>query len=235
MLRPVEAEGAPEGADAPGEGLETPPALPRAQLGPVLAALRFLFAAADDAWGEPPDAPGVPERRALADAAVLLARTVASLRPDEPEARSLLALMLLRHARRDARADGAARTLAEHDRSLWRHDEIAEGRRILEDALAVNRPGPYLVAAAIEALHDDAPTAADTEWDEILALYDVLAALAPSPRVVLERAVARGMAQGVHAGLVALDELAGTPGLDAELAAARAELLRRGPRDAPRA
>lgn len=226
MLRPVEAEGAPQGADAPGDGRQAPPALAGAHLGPVLDALRSLFAIGEDAWGEPPDAPGAADRRALADAAVRLARTVASLRADEPEALSLLALLLLRHARRDARGDGVPRTLADHDRSRWRHDEIAEGRRVLEDALAAHRPGPYLVAAAIEALHDEAPTAADTEWDEILALYDVLAATAPTPRVALERAVARGMAQGVQAGLVALDELAGTPGLDADLAAARAELLR---------
>jgi RNA polymerase sigma-70 factor (ECF subfamily) len=234
MLRPVRVEGAPEGAEAPGDGLTPAPAVLHGPVGPVLSALRFLFAAGDDAWGEPPDAPGVGERRAHADAAVLLCRTVASLRSDEPEARALLALLLLRHARRDARADGAPRTLAEQDRSLWRQDEIAEGRRVLEGALAAGRPGPYLVAAAIEAMHDEAPTAADTEWDEILALYDVLAGMTPSPRVALERAVARGMAHGVQVGLVALDELTGSAGLDAQLAAARAELLRAGPGETPR-
>jgi RNA polymerase sigma-70 factor (ECF subfamily) len=139
--------------------------------------------------------------------------------------------MLLRHARRDARTgpDGTPRWLAEQDRALWHRDEIAEGRRILDEALVTGRPGPYLVSAAIAALHDDAPTAAQTEWDEILALYDVLAEMAPSARVALERAVARGMVYGVQVGLVALDELEGTPGLEARLPDARAELLRNAP------
>jgi RNA polymerase sigma-70 factor (ECF subfamily) len=223
--------GTPDGGGAPGDDL-TPPTLLHGPTETVLAALLVLYGSGDDAWGEPAGAPGVGERRAAAQAAICLARTIGALRPDEPEARALLALMLLRHARRDARRgpDGEARTLAEHDRTLWRRDEIAEAHRILEDVLAAGRPGPYLVAAAIAALHDEAPTAAETEWDEILALYDVLAELAPSPRVTLERALARGMAHGIDVGLVALDELEGTPGLEALLPATRAELLRRAPR-----
>ncbi len=237
MQRPVLVEGTPHGGGAPRDDL-TPPAMLHGPIETVLAALLVLYASGDDDWGERADAPDVGERRAAAEAAICLARTIAAVRPDEPEARALLALMLLRYARRDARRgpDGGARALvAEQDRTLWRRDEIAEARRILDDVLAAGRPGPYLVAAAIAALHDEAPTAADTEWDEIVALYDVLTEMAPSPRVALERAFARGMAQGIDVGLVALDELEGTPGLEALLPAARAELLRNAPQVALRA
>jgi RNA polymerase sigma-70 factor (ECF subfamily) len=199
-----------------------------ADLDTVLAALDATFAVGQAAWDEPAGAPGVADRRLLAHAAIRLARGVVELRPGEPEARALLALLLLEHARRDARTgpDGAPRSLARQDRSRWRRDEIAEGRAVLDGLLTTGavRPGRYLVRAAIAALHDDAPTAADTEWGEILALYDVLAVVAPSPRVALERAVARGMACGREVGLVALDELEGTPGLEDLLPAARAEL-----------
>lgn len=230
MQRPVLVEGMPDGVGAPGDDL-TPPSLLHETTETVLGALLVLFASGDDARGEATGGPAGVDRRAAAEAAICLARAVSALRPDEPEARALLALMLLRYARRDAcwGPGGAERTLAEQDRTLWHSDEIAEGRRILEDVLSVGRPGPYLVAAAIAALHDEAPSAADTEWDEILALYDVLAEMAPSPRVALERAVARGMVHGVGVGLVALDELEGTPGLEALLPAARAELLRNAP------
>jgi RNA polymerase sigma-70 factor (ECF subfamily) len=222
-MAPHLVEDARDGAGASGADRPAPP-----DLGAVLAALDATFAVGQAAWDEPAGAPGVADRRLLADAAIRLARAVVELRPGEPEVRALLALMLLEHARRDARTGpgGAPRSLARQDRSRWRRDEIAEGRRLLDELLTAGaaRPGRYLVRAAIAALHDDAPTAADTEWGEILALYDVLAVVTPSPRVALERAVARGMACGREVGLVALEELEGTPGLEELLPAARAEL-----------
>ncbi|AEG45177.1 DUF6596 domain-containing protein [Isoptericola variabilis] len=240
MRRRTLVEDAPGGARVRTPDPRVPPTVLDGPLEGVLAALLLLHVTGDDAWAEPDDAPGVAGRRARAEAAVDLVRAVAALRPDEPEARALLALVLLRHARRGARTgpDGRPLDLEDQDRSLWRRDEIDEGRRVLERALADGRPGPYLVAAAIEALHDDAPTAAATEWDEILALHDALAGLAtgratgwpPSPLAALERAVARGMVHGLEVGLVALDELEGMPGLEGLLPAARARLHRSAPR-----
>lgn len=201
----------------------------------VLAVLYVLFTEGYDAWAEPvDDVVGCAERRGLADDAVRLARLVARLLPDEPEARGLLALLLLQHARRDARTapDGAVRTLEEQDRRLWRRDEIDEGLRVLDDALAALRPGPYVVQAAIAALHDDAPTVEATDWVEILGLYDVLVTMTPSPVVALNRAVARAMVSGPEVGLVAVDELVGAPELVGYhlLPAVRADLLRRAGR-----
>ena len=201
----------------------------------VLAVLYVLFTEGYDAWAEPvEDVAGCAERRGLASDAVRLARLVAQLLPDEPEARALLALLVLQHARRDARTgpDGVARTLEEQDRSLWRRDEIDEGLALLDDALAAFRPGPYVVQAAIAALHDDAPTFEATDWEEILGLYDVLATMTPSPVVSLNRAVARAMVSGPEVGLVAVDELVGAPELAGYhlLPALRADLLRRAGR-----
>jgi predicted RNA polymerase sigma factor len=125
---------------------------------------------------------------------------------DEPEVAGLLALMLLHHARRDARSDGHGRLipLAQQDRSRWRTDLIAEGVELLQDALQRDRLGSYQAQAAIAALHADARTAEETDWVQIVGWYDELLALTDSPVVGLNRAVAVGEADGAPAGLAAL-------------------------------
>lgn len=209
-----------------------PPALRAERTEGVLAVLYLLFTEGYDAWAEPAGADaGSAARRALADDAVRLARLTARVLPDEPEARGLLALLLLQHARRDARTDddGASRTLAEQDRARWRRDEIDEGLRVLDDALAARRAGPYQVQAAIAALHARAGAAADTDWVEVLGLYDVLLAMTPSPVVALNRAVAVAEVRGPESALAVVDDLAGDPALRGYhlLPAVRAELLAR--------
>jgi len=151
------------------------------------------------------------------------------LESDEPEVAGLLALMLLHHARREARRDAFGRivTLDEQDRALWRTDEIAEGVRVLTAALAKERPGEYQVQAAIAALHDDAPTAEETDWVQILAWYDDLLALTGNPIVALSRAVAVGEVDGPLAGLKALDGLDAALGEHHRLDAVRAHLQER--------
>lgn len=214
-----------------------PPELLRERVSAVLAVLYVLFTEGYDAWAEPAeDDAGAGARRALADDAVRVARLVARLLPDEPEARGLLALLLLQHARRWARvgaeAEALPRTLEEQDRSLWRRDEIAEGLVVLDDALAERRAGPYQVQAAIAALHARATDPDTTDWAEIEALYDVLVDMTHSPVVELNRAVAVGMSRGPEAGLAALDDVASAPELTAYhlLPAMRADLLRRAGR-----
>ena len=174
-------------------------------------------------------------RRGLCDEAVRLARTLARLMPDEPEALGLLALLLLHDARRAGRVDsaGALVPLDAQDRTAWDAAAIAEGLAVLDRALRRNRPGPYQVQAAIAACHATAPEAAATDWAEIAVLYGELARMVPSPVVELNRAVAVAMADGPEAGLarvVALEargELAGYH----LLPATRADLLRRLGRD----
>lgn len=216
-----------------------PPELLHERVSAVLAVLYVLFTEGYDAWAEPAeDDAGAVARRALADDAVRVARLVARLLPDEPEARGLLALLLLQHARRHARLgpapEGVPRTLEEQDRSLWRRDEIAEGLAVLDDALAARRAGPYQVQAAIAALHARATAADTTDWAEIEALYDVLVDMTRSPVVELNRAVAVGMSRGPEAGLAALDDVASAPELTTYhlLPAMRADLLRRAGRPA---
>jgi len=143
----------------------------------------------------------------LAREAIRLARQL-TLATEEPEARGLLALMLLNHARRRARRDSEGRivTLDRQDRGLWDTREIGEGVRVLQSALAVQRPGRYQVEAAIAALHDDAASAEETDWPQILAWYDDLVALTDDPvrqdpAAVLGRAVAVGHVHGAAAGL----------------------------------
>ncbi len=143
----------------------------------------------------------------LAGEAIRLARQL-TLASDEPEARGLLALMLLNHARLPARLDAEGRivTLDRQDRSLWNTREIAEGVRILQSTLAVQRPGRYQIQAAIAALHDDAESSEETDWPQILAWYDDLVALTDDPihrdpAAVLGRAVAVGHVLGAAAGL----------------------------------
>ncbi len=149
----------------------------------------------------------------LAGEAIRLARQL-TLATDEPEARGLLALMLLNHARLPARLDSEGRivTLDRQDRGLWDTREIAEGVRVLQSALAVQRPGRYQVEAAIAALHDDAASAEETDWPQILAWYDDLVALTDDPvrqdpAAVLGRAVAVGHVLGAAAGLRETDRL----------------------------
>jgi predicted RNA polymerase sigma factor len=149
----------------------------------------------------------------LAGEAIRLARQL-TLATEEPEARGLLALMLLNHARLAARLDTEGRivTLDRQDRSLWDTREIAEGVRVLQSALAVQRAGRYQVEAAIAALHDDAPSPEETDWPQILAWYDELVALTDDPvrhdpAAVLGRAVAVGHVLGAAAGLRETDRL----------------------------
>jgi len=149
----------------------------------------------------------------LAGQAIRLARQL-TLATGEPEARGLLALMLLSHARLPARLDSAGRivTLDRQDRGLWDRREIAEGVRVLQSALAVRRPGRYQIEAAIAALHDDAASAGETDWPQILAWYDDLVALTgdpvrQDPAAVLGRAVAVGHVLGAAAGLRETDRL----------------------------
>jgi RNA polymerase sigma-70 factor (ECF subfamily) len=170
-------------------------------------------------------------RRGLCSEAIRLARTLVELMPDEPEARGLLALMLLHDARRDARADehGDLVLLEDQDRSRWDADEIADGVAELEVALRRNRAGPYQVQAAIAACHATAERAEDTDWPEIALLYARLFDMMPTPVVALNRAVAVGMADGPGAGLALVDALDASGTLDGYhlLAATRADFLRR--------
>ena len=170
-------------------------------------------------------------RADLTREAVRLARVLATLMPDEPEASGLLALMLLHDARRDARVDqaGALVPLDEQDRRLWRQPQIAEGVAILDRALRRGRSGPYQVQAAIAACHATATEAAATDWVQISLLYGQLARIAPNPVVELNRAVALAMADGPAVGLARVDELAADGPLHGHqlVQVTRADLLRR--------
>jgi RNA polymerase sigma-70 factor, ECF subfamily len=170
-----------------------------------------------------------PIRRDLCDEAIRLARVVAALMPDEHEATGLLALMLLQHARRDARVDAAGRLvlLPDQDRDRWDRDQVVEGLRLLSRPAGWRDPGPYLLQAAIAAEHGRATRAAATDWAAIADLYERLEARTASPVVRLNRAVAVAEVAGAAAGMALLD------GLDAALPsfhllpATRADLLRR--------
>jgi RNA polymerase sigma-70 factor (ECF subfamily) len=174
-------------------------------------------------------------RRELCAEAIRLARVLADLLPDEREARCLLGLMLLHDARRDTRVDanGDLVLLADQDRSAWDHAQIAEGAALVDEAFGGCGLGPYQLEAAIAVLHATAPSATETDWTEIAALYGVLAQIAPSPVVELNRAVAIAMADGAGAGLVRVEELARSGELAGSylLHATRADLLRRVGRD----
>ena len=169
-------------------------------------------------------------RRDLSSEAIRLGRLVVELLP-EPEALGLLALMVLHDSRREARSspDGELIVLEEQDRSLWNRALIAEGTALVQRALSVPRFGPYAIQAAIAAVHADAATAADTDWTEIVGLYDVLLTLSPSPVVELNRAVAVAMRDGPQAGLQLVDAILSRGDLgEYRLAhAARADLSRR--------
>ncbi|TVT51278.1 MAG: RNA polymerase sigma factor [Denitromonas halophila] len=178
-------------------------------------------------------------RADLSDEAIRLGRLLVALLP-EPEAQGLLALMLLTESRRAARttADGELVLLDAQDRGRWNRTLIDEGCALVETALRSRRVGPYALQAAIAAVHAEAPTAADTDWPQIVGLYEVLMRAEPSPVVALNRAVAVAMRDGPAAGLALIDALLA----DGELAdyrlahAARGELLQRlGERDGARA
>jgi RNA polymerase sigma-70 factor, ECF subfamily len=170
-------------------------------------------------------------REELCDTAIRLARALAGLLPDEPEVAGLLALLLLTDARRTARTDarGDLVVLEEQDRRRWDPALIAEGDALLAEALRRGRPGPYQLHAAIAACHSTAPSAAETDWRQIAALYGELLRYEPSPVIEANRAVAVAMAEGPAAGLVILDTVAAHPQLQRwpQLHIARAELLRR--------
>jgi RNA polymerase sigma-70 factor (ECF subfamily) len=169
-------------------------------------------------------------RADLCAEAIRLGRLLARLMPDEPEVLGLLALMLLTESRRAARtsADGALVLLADQDRTRWDRALIAEGQAIVRQCLRRSQPGSYQIQAAINAVHSDAPTAADTDWQQILRLYDQLLVVAPSPVTALNRAVAAAEVDGPAAALALVDGLA-----QASLGgyylyhAIRADLLRR--------
>jgi RNA polymerase sigma factor (sigma-70 family) len=163
----------------------------------------------------------------LSDEAIRLTRWLRRLLPDDPEVAGLLALMLLTDARRPARTapDGSLVPLAEQDRGRWDRTRIAEGVALVAEALPRGQVGPYQLQAAIAAVHDEAPTMADTDWPQILALYELLERVAPSPAVTLNRAVAVGMVIGPRAGLDLLTTLDARMKDHHRLLATRAHLL----------
>lgn len=170
-------------------------------------------------------------RQELCTEAIRMARIVTDLLPDEPEALGLLALMLLTDARRAAREGPAGELvrLEEQDRSRWDAARMDEGRSLVERALRMGRVGPFQLQATIAAVHDEALSAEDTDWAQILGLYGVLQRVAPSPVVDLNRAVALAQVAGPDVGLAAVDALAADPSL-AEyrfLHSTRADFLRR--------
>jgi RNA polymerase sigma-70 factor, ECF subfamily len=171
-------------------------------------------------------------RADLCEEAIRLAKLLAVLMPDEPEALALLALMLFHDSRRAARIapDGTLILLEDQDRSLWNRERIAEGDRLLART-RTHPPGPYQLQAEIAAVHAHAENPDETDWARIVELYDQLVALAPSPVVELNRAAAVAMASGPNEGLSLIDRI---EGLDDYylLHAARADLLRRGGRNA---
>jgi RNA polymerase sigma factor (sigma-70 family) len=165
----------------------------------------------------------------LSSEAIRLTRQLRAILPEEGEVAGLLALMLLTDARRAARTrlDGALIPLAEQDRRRWDKAAIAEGVGIIEATLPVAKPGPYQLQAAIAAVHDEAADVTSTDWRQILALYDVLAALAPGPMVALNRTVAVAMVHGPAAALAELNDAAADPALSGHhrVDAVRAHLL----------
>jgi RNA polymerase sigma factor (sigma-70 family) len=192
---------------AAGQGFEQPPDGERAErLRVVLHVLYLIFNEGYSATAGPD-----LQRVELTREAIRLTRAVHALRPDDGEVAGLLALMLLTDARRAARtaADGALVPLAEQDRSLWDRAEIAEGVALVTDTLARAPVGPYQLQAAIAAVHAEAPSAAETDWPQILALYRLLERVGPNPMVTLNHAVALAMVHGPRAGLELLATLDG--------------------------
>src|SRR6202022_1324817 len=145
----------------------------------------------------------------LCSEAIRLARILATLMPDEPEVAGLLALLLLTESRRSSRMgpDGSLVLLGDQDRSCWDRAFIEEGQAIVRWCLRRNQPGAYQLQAAINAVHADAPTVEQTDWSQIVALYDQLLAVSPTPVVALNRAIAVGEVQGPGRALTLVDEL----------------------------
>ena len=208
--------------------------VPETTMGRRIARAKATVAAADEPFGLPAPAERAERLRAalgvlylifnegyaasegpelaraeLSAEAIRLTRIARLALPEEPEVGGLLALMLLTDARRAARTDarGELVPLDEQDRSLWDAAAIAEGNRVLAEAIAAAAVGPYQLQAAIAAAHDRARRAEDTDWAEILALYGLLERVAPGPMVALNRAVATAMAEGPEAGLALLAEV----------------------------
>jgi len=203
---------------AAGIPFRVPPddALPE-RLGAVLAVVYLIFNTGySDVRGE------------LSGEAIRLGRLLAGLMPDEPEVLGLLALMLLHDSRRETRLgeDGIIVLLEDQDRSRWDTDEIEEGRQLAEAALRRRSPGPYQLQAAIAACH----TGEESDWRQIVLLYDELLRLQPSPVVELNRAVALAMAEGPETGLAAIDTIDGLDGY-VHYHSARGGLLLRAGRD----
>lgn len=169
---------------------------------------------------------GDPVRAELTGEAIRLTRILRQLLPDDPEVTGLLGLLVLTEARREARVrNGRLVPLMEQDRAGWDRALIDEGHSLVRACLAINRPGRYQILAAINAVHTDAPAAADTDWSQVLALYDLLTRLDPSPIVALNRAVAVAEVDGPQVALALVDRLPLT-GYHA-WHATRADLLRR--------
>jgi len=187
------------------------------RLRPVLAVVYLIY----NAGLSGPVEPG------LCSEAIRLARILVTLMPDEPEVAGLLALLLLVESRRASRVrpDGSLVLLGEQDRTRWERALIEEGQAIVRRCLRRNQPGAYQLQAAINAVHADAATVEQTDWSQIVALYDQLLAVAPTPVVALNRAIAIGEVRGAAAALALVDEL----DLDSyhPFHAARADLLRR--------
>ncbi|MCW2602026.1 MAG: putative polymerase, sigma-24 subunit, subfamily [Pseudonocardiales bacterium] len=199
----------PEAGDLPG------------RLGGVLVVLFLVFNEGYLATGD-----GAPVRADLTGEAIRLARILRQLLPEEPEVTGLLALLVLIEARREARVRaGQLVPLPEQDRARWDRALIAEGHGLVRECLAINRPGRYQILAAINAVHTDSPSAHDTDWSQVVALYNQLTRFDPSPIVALNRAVALAEMDGPEAALALVDRLPLT-GYHA-WHAARADLLRR--------
>ncbi len=186
------------------KGARIPYRVPSAQelpdrLRPVLAVIYLIFNAGLTSESEP----------SLCLESVRLARLLAALMPDEPEVAGLLALLLLSESRRGARtaADGSLVVLAEQDRSRWDRGLIAEGQAIVREGLRRNRGGPYQLQAAINAVHADASSIEQTDWGRIVALYDRLLAVSPTPVVAMNRAIAVGEVHGPAAALTLVEAL----------------------------
>jgi RNA polymerase sigma-70 factor (ECF subfamily) len=196
------------------------------RLKPVLGVIHLLFTT-----GHTAPAGTDLVRRDLIERATDLARMLRTLLPTNPDVAGLLALILLTDARRSTRVDRTGRMLRldEQDRSQWNASAIAEGLALVGQAITVGPPGRYVLQAAIAAVHAAAPTWDDTDWGEVVARYDQLCEIWPSPVVRLNRAVAVGIAAGPVAGLAALDEIAAEPELAgySYLPAARADMLSR--------
>lgn len=191
------------------------------RVGGVLAVLFLIFNEGYLATGD-----GYPVNTELSDEAIRLTRIVRTLLPAEPEVAGLLGLLVLTDARRATRVrDGQLVPLHEQDRGTWDRGLVAEGHELVRECLAINRPGRYQLLAAVNAVHTDAPTTADTDWSQVVALYDQLVGIDPSPIVALNRAVAVAELDGPQVALALVDRLP-LSGYHA-WHATRADLLRR--------